>query len=81
MPKNEIELPLYSFSLYLLINIASYHYRTLGTPNETTWPGVEQLKEFKKDFPKWKTQNLHTIVPQLEEEGVDLLEVISNYTT
>ena len=49
--------------------------RTLGTPNEVTWPGVEQLKEFKKDFPKWKTQNLHTIIPQLDEEGVELLEV------
>ena len=41
-----------------------------------TWPGVEQLKEFKKDFPKWKTQSLQCIIPQLDEEGIDLLQVI-----
>lgn len=27
--------------------------RTLGTPNEETWPGVTSLPDFKSAFPKW----------------------------
>lgn len=54
-------------------------FRTLGTPNETIWPGVEQLKDFKKDFPQWKMQNLRSIVPQLDEEGIELLEKMLIY--
>ena len=55
------------------------HCRTLGTPDETTWPGVEQLKEFKRDFPKWKPQKLRTIIPQLDDEGIELLEVTQSW--
>jgi len=54
-------------------------FRTLGTPDETTWPGVEQLKEFKRDFPKWKPQKLRTIIPQLDDEGIELLEKMLMY--
>jgi cyclin-dependent kinase 2 len=28
-------------------------FRTLGTPDETIWPGVTKLKEFKRSFPRW----------------------------
>ncbi|CAK9229653.1 unnamed protein product [Sphagnum troendelagicum] len=48
-------------------------FRTLGTPNEETWPGVTSLPDFKSAFPKWPPKNLASIVPGLEPAGVDLL--------
>jgi cyclin-dependent kinase 2 len=48
-------------------------FRTLGTPNEETWPGVTSLPDFKSAFPKWPTKNLATVVPGLEPAGIDLL--------
>ena len=33
-------------------------FRLLGTPNETIWQGVQQLPDFKAEFPKWKPKNL-----------------------
>eukprot|EP00794_Sanderia_malayensis_P003665 gene3665-4182_t len=54
-------------------------FRTLGTPDESVWPGVVQLKEYKSEFPKWKSQALKTIVPQLEPEGIKLLKKMLVY--
>ncbi|XP_057293447.1 cyclin-dependent kinase 2-like [Hydractinia symbiolongicarpus] len=54
-------------------------FRVLGTPNETLWPGVTDLKEFKSDFPKWKTQSFSSIVPSLDADGIDLLEKMLTY--
>ncbi|KAG6554698.1 hypothetical protein Mapa_003717 [Marchantia paleacea] len=48
-------------------------FRTLGTPNEETWPGVTSLPDYKSAFPKWPPKNLSTVVPGLEPGGVDLL--------
>ncbi|KAL4319766.1 hypothetical protein GQ457_18G000400 [Hibiscus cannabinus] len=48
-------------------------FRILGTPNEDTWPGVTSLPDFKSAFPKWPSQDLATVVPNLESSGVDLL--------
>ncbi len=28
-------------------------FKILGTPNQTTWPSVIDLKDFKATFPKW----------------------------
>lgn len=48
----------------------------LGTPTEHIWPGVESLRDYKKTFPKWGSQNLADMVPGLEPQGVDLLAVV-----
>ncbi|XP_071103977.1 cyclin-dependent kinase 2-like isoform X1 [Haliotis cracherodii] len=48
-------------------------FRTLGTPDETVWPGVTQLPDFKSSFPKWAHRNVGTVVPNLCAEGTDLL--------
>ncbi|BBN01060.1 cyclin-dependent kinase [Marchantia polymorpha subsp. ruderalis] len=48
-------------------------FRTLGTPNEETWPGVTSLPDYKSAFPKWPPKNLSTVVPGLEPGGIDLL--------
>jgi len=37
-------------------------FQIMGTPNETTWPGVTALPEYKTTFPSWKAQNLSNFV-------------------
>ncbi|KFP26702.1 Cyclin-dependent kinase 3, partial [Colius striatus] len=48
-------------------------FRTLGTPTEVTWPGVTQLPDYKKEFPQWTRKEMKEIVPNLDEDGTDLL--------
>lgn len=45
----------------------------MGTPDETTWPGVSSLPDFKPTFPKWQARSLATLVSELDASGVDLL--------
>lgn len=47
----------------------------MGTPNEQIWPGVSQLADYKETFPQWTRQDLCSIVPNLDEMGIDLLSV------
>jgi len=49
-------------------------FRTLGTPNETLWPGVSELPDYKAVFPQWPKVSLNKSFPSLSEEGIDLLE-------
>jgi serine/threonine protein kinase len=49
-------------------------FKTLGTPNESVWPGVENLSEFKVKFPKWPIPTTLSsfrkrISPNIEYEG------------
>jgi len=48
-------------------------FEICGTPTEIIWPGVSKLRDFKSTFPKWKVQDLHKIVPNLDKSGLDLL--------
>jgi len=54
-------------------------FRLLGTPNEATWPGVSQLRDYKATFPQWSPQTLRTAVPGLEPLGLDLLKKLLVY--
>ncbi|KAL5664626.1 hypothetical protein ACJX0J_024734, partial [Zea mays] len=54
-------------------------FRVLGTPNEQSWPVVSCLPDFKTAFPKWQSQDLATIVPNLEPAGLDLLSKMLRY--
>ncbi|XP_070544558.1 cyclin-dependent kinase 1-like [Ptychodera flava] len=49
-------------------------FRTLGTPNEDSWPGVSSLPDYKPSFPSWKSNTLHTAVKNIDEDGLDLLK-------
>eukprot|EP00873_Tetraselmis_striata_P033335 jgi/Tetstr1/453599/TSEL_040556.t1 len=49
-------------------------FRMLGTPNETTWPNVSELPDFKDNFPKWRPQSLASALPMLDPLGLDLLQ-------
>ncbi|XP_067843927.1 cyclin-dependent kinase 2-like isoform X3 [Heptranchias perlo] len=48
-------------------------FRTLGTPNESVWPGVTQLPDYKANFPRWVRQDFNKILPNLDIDGKDLL--------
>ncbi|KAL3476216.1 putative cell division control protein 2 kinase [Aspergillus californicus] len=54
-------------------------FRMLGTPDEVAWPGVTSFPDYKQTFPKWKRDENLTLVPGLEEEGLDLLEALLEY--
>lgn len=51
--------------------------RTLGTPDESAWPGVTKLRDYASTFPKWRKKELKPAFPQLSNDGLDLLEVRS----
>ncbi|CAN7982131.1 unnamed protein product [Ixodes pacificus] len=48
-------------------------FRTLGTPDEDSWPGVTQLPDYKPSFPRWEPQSLTKLVPGLDPDGEDLI--------
>lgn len=51
-------------------------FRTLGTPDETNWPSVKDLSDYKSNFPKWKKKKISLFVSNLDADGLDLLEVL-----
>ncbi|GAB1195062.1 kinase-like domain-containing protein [Aspergillus pseudonomiae] len=54
-------------------------FRLLGTPDEIAWPGVTSFPDYKPTFPKWKREETRTLVPGLEEDGLDLLDALLEY--
>lgn len=50
-------------------------FQVLGTPNEEVWPGVTLLQDYKSTFPRWKRMDLHKVVPNGEEDAIELLSV------
>ncbi|XP_015913068.1 cyclin-dependent kinase 2 [Parasteatoda tepidariorum] len=54
-------------------------FRTLGTPDEDSWPGCSELPDYKTTFPRWAPQDVGTILPMLSLEGQDLLLKMLTY--
>ncbi|AAS51978.1 ADR058Cp [Eremothecium gossypii ATCC 10895] len=54
-------------------------FRLLGTPNESVWPDIVYLPDFKPTFPKWQRRDLAQVVPSLNEHGLDLLDKLVTY--
>nr|CAD7259995.1 unnamed protein product [Timema shepardi] len=50
-------------------------FRTLGTPDESVWPGVSKLPDYKSMFPSWESQDIDEILPGLDPSGQDLFLV------
>ncbi len=48
-------------------------FSLLGTPDESSWPGVSNLPHYKLTFPKFKTVDMLSAFGNLGEDGVDLL--------
>ncbi|KAF5200951.1 Cell division control protein 2-like protein [Thalictrum thalictroides] len=53
-------------------------FRLLGTPNEQIWPGVSKLMNWH-EYPQWSQQKLSSAVPNLRDEGLDLLSKMLQY--
>nr|GMC47247.1 cell division control protein 2 homolog D [Ipomoea batatas] len=53
-------------------------HRLLGTPNEQVWPGVSKLVNWH-EYPQWKPQPLSSSVPNLDENGLNLLAEMLHY--
>ncbi|KAL7066446.1 putative cyclin-dependent protein kinase 3 [Cryptosporidium serpentis] len=65
------------------IDTLFYIFRLLGTPSETVWPGVSKLPCYKNVFPQWKVNpkhNLHSLLPNLDQIGIDLLLKFLQYS-
>lgn len=54
-------------------------FRILGTPTNSTWPGVQDLPDFKPNFPQWVEKPLITVVPKLGAQGCDALKQMLLY--
>ncbi|KAM7305264.1 cyclin-dependent kinase 1 [Ixodes scapularis] len=54
-------------------------FRTLGTPTEDTWPGVTKLPDYKSSFPNWSENILRSLLKNMDDDGIDLLEKMLVY--
>jgi len=54
-------------------------FRTLGTPNESTWPGVSQFPDYKPSFPDWPAQPIKKAVQTNDNLAIDLLSKMLIY--
>lgn len=55
-------------------------FRYLGTPNETTYPTFHELPDYRDNFPVYPAPaSLHSLVPKLDDIGVDLLSKMLEY--
>ena len=53
-------------------------FRVFGTPNETNWPGVTKLANYRTSFPNWNENKLEQQIKEknaLDASGLDLLNV------
>ncbi|KAI7963410.1 hypothetical protein MJO29_003837 [Puccinia striiformis f. sp. tritici] len=48
-------------------------FRLLGTPNETIWPGVQTLPDYKPGFPQWSAKDIGAHVQNSTSVSVDLI--------
>ncbi|KAM6543509.1 hypothetical protein CsatB_007956 [Cannabis sativa] len=53
-------------------------FKLLGTPNEEMWPGVSKLMNWH-EYPQWSAQSLTKAVPNLDNDGLDLLSQMLQY--
>jgi serine/threonine protein kinase len=46
----------------------------MGTPSESSWPGISQYAEYKQSSSIYATQDLSMVLPQSDPCGIDLLQ-------
>lgn len=56
-------------------------FEALGTPDDSTWAGVERLQYYRRDFPRWQPKDWAQLVPRLARDpaGADLLASMLSY--
>ncbi|CAG7849456.1 Cyclin-dependent kinase 1 Short=CDK1; AltName: Full=Cell division control protein 28; AltName: Full=Cell division protein kinase 2 [Serendipita indica DSM 11827] len=55
------------------------HVWIMGTPNDTIWPGVSELPDFKPSFPQWGPQDLSSIIKNVDKDGLDVINQCLSY--
>ncbi|CAL9181675.1 unnamed protein product [Musa hybrid cultivar] len=53
-------------------------FRLLGTPNDVIWSGVSKLPNWH-EYPQWSPKSLSSTVPNLDDNGLDLLSKMLQY--
>jgi hypothetical protein len=49
-------------------------WKTLGTPTDSTWPGISRNEDFvQHNFPVFRAEPLSFYVPRLDKEAVDMM--------
>lgn len=54
-------------------------FKTLGTPNEYTWDGVNNLPGYKLTFPNWKANDVNIIFPNLDASTIQFILSMLQY--
>mmetsp|Transcript_1794 Transcript_1794/g.2546 ORF Transcript_1794/g.2546 Transcript_1794/m.2546 type:complete len:307 (-) Transcript_1794:59-979(-) len=54
-------------------------FKIRGTPTDKIWPALKELPEYDADFPKYPAKDIKSVVPNLDDEGYDLLEKMLCY--
>ncbi len=54
-------------------------FEVLGTPSPNLWPGMKELSEYKENFPIFPGSALKEIVPGLDSDGLELLNVMLRF--
>ncbi|XKL64897.1 hypothetical protein PGB90_004983 [Kerria lacca] len=54
-------------------------FRILSTPTPKTWPGIQDLPDYKPMFPQWHQNTLRQNVKKLDADGFSLLEKMFIY--
>ena len=50
-------------------------FKALGTPTPEIWPKIVELPEWREDMPRYPAKDIKALVPNLDEDGYDLLTV------
>jgi len=54
-------------------------FKILGTPDEDTWPEMQNLPYYKENFPKYPAVKLEELIPNLDSDGINLLTKMLAY--
>ncbi len=56
-------------------------FRIFGTPDETTWPGISHLPDFKASFPKWEPQIITAKLLRIYDDNnaINLFQLMMKY--
>ena len=54
-------------------------FQIKGTPNTSDWPDFINLPNYKKTFPQWAPMNMKTVIPNMNNYALDLLNRLLAY--
>jgi cyclin-dependent kinase len=64
---------------YNALDLLRLPFSILGTPTEEDWPDVTSLSDFKPSFPKWQRDYSLPLCPNLDKNGLELLDLMLLY--